>query len=410
MRNRFSSTKNASAKYVHFLAKPESSYFLIMTTVGLLSGLGIVMVLSASSVRSFAQNGSTYAIFIKQLGFMITGLGLAYVGMRMRPILWEKLAKRGIQLGALTLLLPLIPGIKRSVNGNSNWIGIGPITIQPSEFAKLALILWCAPQLKRYFERKSAPTAIQSHPAFAVGGGAVLILGLILMEKDLGTATVVAGIVIGMLFVAGISWFHIGIVGGAAVAVGGALTFTNQNRLNRFKAIGNPFAPAIYKFAGWQPAHGLMGLASGGFFGVGIGASRQKWANLAEAHTDFIFSVIGEEMGLLGTVLVVLTYGVLIYAIFRTAINTKSLFEKFAVAGVACWILLQVLINLFTNVGIVPVIGVTLPFISYGGSSLWATYFGIAFVLNVARRDPAVKSALTRTKNEKNEKRSDTRA
>jgi len=398
MRNRFIATKSASAKYVHFLAKPESSYFLIMTSVGLLSGLGIVMVLSSSAVRSFAQNGSTYAIFVKQLGFMITGLGLAYVGMKMRPVLWNKLAKRGIQLGAFALLLPLIPGLKRSVNGNSNWIGVGPITIQPSEFAKLALILWCALQLKRYFERKDSPTGIESHPAYSVAGGAAIILGLILAEKDLGTATVVAGIVIGMLFVAGISYFHIGIAGLIAAVVGGALTITNENRLSRFKAIGNPFDPAIYKFAGWQPAHGLMGLASGGFFGVGIGASRQKWANLAEAHTDFIFSVIGEEMGLLGTVLVVLTYGTLIYAIFRVAINTKQLFEKFAVAGVACWILLQVLINLFTNVGIVPVIGVTLPFISYGGSSLWASYLGIAFVLNVARRDPAVKAAISRSK------------
>lgn len=180
--------------------------------------------------------------------------------------------------------------------------------------------------------------------------------------------------------------------------MGAALTVTNSNRLSRFKAIGNPFDPAIYKFAGWQPAHGLMGLASGGFLGVGLGASRQKWANLAEAHTDFIFSVIGEEMGLLGTILVVLTYGILLYAIFRVAINTKDLFEKFAVTGIGCWILLQVLINLFTNVGIVPVIGVTLPFISYGGSSLWATYIGIGFVLNVARRDPAVKAALSKNK------------
>ena len=154
MRSRLIATKSASAKYVHFLSKPESSYFLIMTTVGLLSGLGIVMVLSSSAVRSFAQNGSTYAIFIKQLGFMVTGLGLAYIGMRMRPALWGKLAKRGIQLGAFALLLPLIPGLQRSVNGNSNWIGVGPVTIQPSEFAKLALILWCALQLKRYFEGK----------------------------------------------------------------------------------------------------------------------------------------------------------------------------------------------------------------------------------------------------------------
>lgn len=398
MRNRFSATKNASAKYVHFLSKPEASYFLIMTTVGLLSGLGIMMVLSASAVRSFAQNGSTYSIFIKQLGFMATGLVLAYVGMKMRPALWLKIAKKGIPLGAVALMLALVPGLKRSVNGNSNWIGIGPITIQPSEFAKLALILWCALQLKKYFLATERPAGFAGNPAFVIGGGSAVILALILAEKDLGTATVVAGIILGMLFVSGMRYLHIGIGLGLASIGGAALTLSNSNRLARFKAIGNPFDPAIYKFAGWQPAHGLMGLASGGLFGVGIGASRQKWANLAEAHTDFIFSVIGEEMGLLGTVLVVLTYGVLLYAIFRVAINTKDLFEKFAVTGIGVWLLLQVLINLFTNVGIAPVIGVTLPFISYGGSSLWASYLGIAFVLNVARREPAVKAAISRNK------------
>ena len=332
---------------------------------------------------------------------MVTGIVLAYVAMKLRPALWHRIAKKGIVLGGGLLLLPFIPFIRKEVNGNSNWVGYGPFTLQPSEFAKITLILWCALQFKKFFEKyenSGRPQGIQGNPGFPIAGGSLLILALVLAEKDLGSAAVVAGIIFGMLFISGIRILHIGFAGIVALAVGAALTVTNSNRLSRFKAIGNPFDPAIYKFAGWQPAHGLMGLASGGFLGVGLGASRQKWANLAEAHTDFIFSVIGEEMGLLGTILVVLTYGILLYAIFRVAINTKDLFEKFAVTGIGCWILLQVLINLFTNVGIVPVIGVTLPFISYGGSSLWATYIGIGFVLNVARRDPAVKAALSKNK------------
>ena len=134
-----------------------------------------------------------------------------------------------------------------------------------------------------------------------------------------------------------------------------------------------------------------MGLASGGLFGVGIGASRQKWANLSEAHTDFIFAVIGEEMGLLGTLLVVSTFAVLLYAVFRTALDTKDIFAKFAVTGIGCWILIQVIFNLSSVIGIFPVVGVTLPFISYGGSSIIAMFIGISYVINVARQNIAVR-------------------
>ena len=164
--------------------------------------------------------------------------------------------------------------------------------------------------------------------------------------------------------------------------------------MHRFRAVLNPFDPAIYKFAGWQPAHSLMSLASGGVLGVGIGASKQKWANLSEAHTDFIFSVIGEEMGLLGTLVVLILYGVLLFAIFRVAIQTKDSFSKYAVTGIGCWLILQILVNLLTDVGIIPVIGVTLPFISYGGSSLVANFLGIAFVLNVARQENELRASL----------------
>jgi cell division protein FtsW len=137
-----------------------------------------------------------------------------------------------------------------------------------------------------------------------------------------------------------------------------------------------------------------MSLASGGVFGVGIGASKQKWANLSEAHTDFIFSVIGEEMGLLGTFAVIALYSILIFAIFRVAISTRDSFAKYAVTGIGCWLILQILVNLLTDVGLVPVIGVTLPFISYGGSSLIANFIAIGFVLNVARREPELKAIL----------------
>jgi len=138
----------------------------------------------------------------------------------------------------------------------------------------------------------------------------------------------------------------------------------------------------------------VMGLASGGLFGEGLGASKQKWGNLSEAHTDFIFSVLGDELGLIGTVAVIALYAALIYGIYRTALSTKNLFDRYACAGVATWILLQAVINIGSAIGVFPVVGVTLPFISYGGSSLIANFLGIGFVLNVARKDPAMRELL----------------
>jgi cell division protein FtsW len=376
-------------KYANFLSKPTAPYLMILGATGALSGLGLVMVLSASSVTSLSESGNTFAIFLKQLLFLVAGIMVSYITMKMKLSHWESLARAALPIGVVALILPIIFG--QSVNGNRNWIPIGPFTLQPSEFAKLALILYCSLQLRKHMERTTK--GVTSNAVGLVSLGTVGFLILILLGHDLGTAIIVAGIVFGMLFISGLDLKVLLSISGLALIGGLALAITNPARLRRFKAVIDPFAPDIYKLAGWQPAHSLMSLASGGVFGVGIGASKQKWANLAEAHTDFIFSVIGEELGLLGTLTVVSLFGALIYAIFRIAISTKDLFQKYVVIGVGCWMILQVLVNLMTVVGIIPVIGVTLPFISYGGSSLVANCLAISFVLNVASREPEFKAA-----------------
>jgi len=164
--------------------------------------------------------------------------------------------------------------------------------------------------------------------------------------------------------------------------------------MSRFAALFDPFDERYYKFSGWQPAHSIMGLASGGLWGSGLGASKQKWANLAEAHTDFIFSVIGEELGLLGTLLVLALYAALIYSMLRIAIKTKDDFSRYATAGIACWFIAQVTVNIGSVTSIIPVIGVTLPFISYGGSSLLANLLAVGYVLGVARRTPEISEGI----------------
>ncbi len=381
--------KEQGQAYANFLSKSTASYLMILGTTGALAGLGLVMVLSSSSVTALSESGNTYAIFLKQSLFLVVGILISIVTMRMKLSHWESLAKYALPIGTIALILPIIFG--QNINGNRNWIPLGSFTLQPSEFAKLALILYCALQLRKHLERRAK--GLQSNAIGIVSIGSISFLFLILLGRDLGTAIIVAGIVFGMLFIAGIDLkVLLGIF--SLVAAGGlALSITDPARLRRFKAVIDPFAPDIYKLAGWQPAHSLMSLASGGLFGVGIGASKQKWANLAEAHTDFIFSVIGEELGLLGTLTVVFLFAILIYAIFRVAITTRDIFQKYVITGIGCWIILQVLVNLMTVVGIVPVIGVTLPFISYGGSSLIANCLALSFVLNVARREPQFVAA-----------------
>ena len=379
-------------RYLNFFQKPAAAYILIVTSTSLLTALGIVMVLSSSSVKAYETTGSTYSIFLKQLLFIILGFGALYLAMYLKRALWERLARWGLIIGGALLVLPQAPGIGKNINGNRSWIGFGGFTVQPSEISKVLLVLWCAMILRRLEEREDRPGALEVLKSIAPAP--ILFLALIMAGKDLGTAIIVMGIAFAMLFVAGLD--SRALLGTGLLGLIGVVGFvvTSPNRLQRFSAVLHPFAPGVYKLAGWQTAHSIMGLASGGFFGVGLGASRQKWANLSEANTDFIFSVIGEELGLLGTIIVLLLYIALIYGIFRTALHTKDLLYKYACAGIGAWLMLQVVVNIGSDIGVLPVVGVSLPFLSYGGSALLADFIGVGFVLSVARRDPEVRAAL----------------
>lgn len=370
----------------NFLKREGSDYVLIIISVVGLLGIGLTMVLSASSVNSIEQFGNAYSIFIKQSLFVAIGILGTYISLRISDKKWLAIGRLSLILGSAILTATVVLG--KEINGNRNWIPIGPFLIQPSEFAKLALILFVAFQLNK--SEKGLLAGKKINPILSIVPVTLIFIGLILLGKDVGTALIFAGIAGALLILAGIKYRYIAFTL-IPLAVGlTVLVMTAPNRIKRFKALIDPFAPDVYKLAGWQPAHSLMGLASGGLFGVGIGDSKQKWANLAEAHTDFIFSVIGEEMGLFGTLLVITLYAALIFAIFRTSLKCKSGFDKYAIAGIGSWLALQISINLATNVGIVPVVGVTLPFISYGGSSVIADLIAIGFVLRVALQQGGV--------------------
>ncbi|MDA2997300.1 MAG: putative lipid II flippase FtsW [Actinomycetota bacterium] len=374
-----------NSRYSKIFARPELPFYLILWSTVFLAALGLTMVLSASTVTSLQENGNSYSIFMRQFFFLIIGTAAAYWAYKVRGTVWLRIAKISLTVSILTLLLPFVSFLGKDVKGNLNWIEFWGFTLQPSEFAKFGLILWCAYQLKNIdLNRDGTKSLFVLLPAIAV------IASIILLQKDLGTALLILLIFIGILFIAGaplklfLSVFVVGIV------IGSAFVFSSAYRMNRFAALFDPFDEKYYKFSGWQPAHSIMGLASGGLWGSGLGASKQKWANLAEAHTDFIFSVIGEELGLLGSLLVLGLYSALIYAIVRVALKTKDNFSRYATAAIACWFIAQVTINIGSATSLIPVIGVTLPFISYGGSSLLANLLAVGFVLGVARRTPEI--------------------
>jgi cell division protein FtsW len=347
------------------------------------------MVLSSSTVTSLEENGNAYTIFIRQFFFLGLGAFSFYWASRVHGKIWPKIARYSLSISIVILLLPFVPFLGKNVKGNRNWIEIAGFTLQPSEFAKFLLILWCSLQLRKISETSGKYTHFG-----LIFPGLFVVITLILFERDLGTALLVFIIASGILFLSGASLKPFLALAVAATLVGGALILTNSYRMNRFGALFDPFDERYYKFAGWQPAHSIMGLASGGLWGSGLGASKQKWANLAEAHTDFIFSVIGEELGLFGTIIVLLLFSALIFSIFRIALRAKDPMSKYACAGIGAWLAFQTIMNIGSATSMIPVVGVTLPLISYGGSSLVATYLALGFVLGAARRDPAAMADL----------------
>jgi cell division protein FtsW len=376
-------------KYTRILARPEIPYYLMIWSTVFLSALGLTMVLSSSTVTSLQENGNAYAIFMRQFFFLGLGSFAFYWAFKVQGAVWPRIARYALSISIVILLLPFVPFLGKNVKGNRNWIEIAGFTLQPSEIAKFLLILWCALQLRRIGEY-----AGKKSPFWLISPGFAVVEILILFERDLGTALLVLIIFFGILFISGAPIKHFIGIGVVAAIIGSAFVLSSNYRVSRFAALFDPFDEKYYKFSGWQPAHSIMGLASGGLWGSGLGASKQKWANLAEAHTDFIFSVIGEELGLLGTLLVLVLYAALIYSILRVALKTKDDFSRYATAGVACWFIAQVTINIGSVTSLLPVIGVTLPLISYGGSSLLANLIAIGYVLGVARRTPEISEGI----------------
>ncbi len=369
------------------LARPLTAYYLLLGASALLLTIGLIMVLSASSVYAYRMMDDSYGVVKRQLMWVAIGLPLAFLASRVprrfiRALAWPALAI------AVVLLALTQTGLGVRVNGNTNWLAVGPFQIQPSEFAKLAIIVWAA----HVYALKERKLANWHHLLMPVVLGFAAIAGLVMWQHDLGTALVIFAILLGMLWVVGAP----GRLFGFAIAVIGVGAFymapTSSERRDRLFNFVDPVQD--YHAAGWQAAHGLYALTTGGIFGQGIGASQQKWGDLPEAHTDFIFAVLGEELGLIGTLLVLALFLTIAYAAVRVATQTKDPFVRYATFGVTVWLLGQMIINVGMVLAVLPVIGIPLPLVSYGGSALLPSLLALGMLIGFARSEPEAARAL----------------
>ena len=365
-----------------------ASYYLIVGAVALLVALGLVMVLSSSSVSSLSDTdgASPYGIFFNQARFAIIGLPLAWLASRL-PVGFYKRFAWPVLLGALALQA-LVPLIGITVRGNQNWIRIGGQSIQPSEFAKLALAVWLGVVLarKRPLLHRWVHVLV---PGVLV---ALVTVGFVLLGHDLGTALILLILLAGALFVAGVPmrFFAVGLVLATFVVV--QLAQASPSRMNRINAFFSPNCDT--QDACYQTTRGMYGLASGGLTGIGLGESREKWSYLPMAHNDFIFAILGEELGLLGTLLVLGLFGVLAFALTRVVRRHTDPFVQISTGAIGAWVLGQALINIAVVIGLLPVIGVPLPLVSAGGSALVTTMVAMGVVLSFARSEPGAAEAL----------------
>jgi cell division protein FtsW len=363
------------------LPRPPT-YVLLCATVAVLNVVGLVMILSASSVAALSNYGSSWYFFNRQLGWAFVGAVAFVIAARVDYHAWRRITPYVLIGTGVLLFAVLVPGIGIVVDGSRRWLGYGPLRMQPSELAKIALLLFCAEVLTRRAESLHDWRAWS--PVLTVGGG---LCFLVIVEPDLDSTVVFGLIAASMLLVAGARMKHMSTLIVAGVTLSALLAVAVPYRRARVFAFLDPWSDTSN--TGYQIAQSLIALGSGGVDGVGLGAGRAKWMFLPNAHTDFIFAIIGEELGLVGCLLVLALFagfGLVGYHVARTA---PDRYGMLLAAGVTTWVVGQAAINLGAVVGLLPVSGITLPFLSAGGSSLVFSMIGAGMLANVARQSHA---------------------
>ncbi len=366
-----------------------TSYYLIIGATAMLVGLGLIMVLSSSSVRSLqSTDGSNpYEIFSNQALYATVGIAVAVLASRLPVRVFRALAWPAL-LVALGLQALVFTSMGQTWGGNRNWISFAGISLQPAEVIKLALAIW----LGSVLARKRHLLNSWLHVFFPAVAVSLLALGLVLLGHDLGTALVLMFLIAGALFVAGIP-MRMFVLAGVIATIGIInLAQSSESRMRRILAFFSADCDPLG--ACYQTSHGLSALASGNVFGIGIGESREKWLYLPAAHNDFIYAIIGEELGLIGTLLVLVLFALIALACARIVRRSTDPFVQITTGAVAAWVLGQAAVNIAVVVGLIPVIGVPLPLVSAGGSALIVTLGAMGMLAAFARNEPGAASAL----------------
>ena len=352
---------------------------ILLVTVLLISLFGLVMITSSSVVWAEYKFDDPLKFFKHQALFLSISIILMILVSKIDYHIYFEKANILLIISLTLLVLVLIPGVGSVRNGSRSWFGIGSFGIQPSEFSKLILIIFTSKYLYKN-ERSLKDIKKGVLPILSL---TILVFGLIMLQPDFGTGVVLVMIIVGLLFIAGVDFsffIKIGIVGVIGIVI---LIAVAPYRLKRILSFLDPWQDPLG--SGFQIIQSLYAIGPGGIFGFGLGNSRQKHFYLPEPQTDFIFSIISEEFGFMGVLIVSLLFITIIYTGFKIAMKCEDLFGKYLVFGITFWIAFQAILNLMVVVGLIPVTGVTLPFLSYGGSSLMILFIAIGIVLNISR-------------------------
>ncbi len=358
---------------------PQTNFYVISLVVTVLTMLGLVMVFSASAITSLHRGNSPWRLFNRQLLWAVLGGAGMITAARVPYNRWRRLAPYILVGGCGLMLLPFVPGLGVSVNESRAWVFIGPLGFQPSEFLKLAVLLYCTDLLTRR-EKEMSNLRLTLLPVIwvvVIGGGLCMVQG------DLGSAIVLAAIVFATAFIGGTPLVPMILMTGAGALTTLLFVLTSQRRFNRFTAFLDITAHKDY--LSYQVYQAMIGMATGGVSGTGVGNGPSKWGYLPLAHSDFIFAVIGEELGLVGVVAIIGGFLVLTYAGIQVALVARDRFGMLLAGGIVAWLAVQAVINVGGVSGVMPVTGLTLPFVSSGGSSLFVCMIGAGLLLNVSR-------------------------
>ncbi|MFE6966931.1 putative lipid II flippase FtsW [Agromyces sp. NPDC057679] len=379
----------ARDRFFGFFHTDSSTYYMLLGVTVFMVAFGFVMVLSSSSVESKIEDGGFFEQSLKQGAFALAGIPVMYIASRLPEKLWMKLAWPAMFVSCIMQILVVFTPLGVGVGGNTNWLSIAGVQFQPSEAIKVSMVLWLGLIVTR--KQDTLDDLKQGLlPVLLTGGFAIL---LVLLGGDLGTVMVMAAMLFGALFLIGVRLRTLAIPVAAGLLLFVVFALTSESRMRRIASFLTDCTQSNTDDC-WQIQHGTWALANGGIFGVGLGNSTAKWSWLPAADNDFIFAIIGEELGFIGAALVIVLFAVLAVLLYRTLTAAATPFGVAATAVILVWIVGQATVNIAVVLGVMPILGVPLPLISAGGTALLTTMFALGVALSVARTSHSEKDLI----------------